>query len=155
MSMNSRSRSRCASTSCFAGVRGDIAVKVFGDEFEPMLQRSQRVAANLARHAGAADVKVEQIGGLPMLEITVDKAEIARRGLSVSAVQEVIGAAIGGREAGVVFEGDGSFEIVVRLPESVRADIEALKQSAGAAAPGGAGRAGADRAAQPGRAVFV
>ena len=109
-----------------AGVRGDIAVKVFGDEFEPMLRAASDVAANLRAVRGAVDVKVEQAGGLPVLEIKVDKAAIARRGLSVSAVQDVIGAAVGGQEAGVIFEGDRSFEIIVRLPESVRADLEAL-----------------------------
>ncbi|WP_375411470.1 efflux RND transporter permease subunit [uncultured Bradyrhizobium sp.] len=109
-----------------AGVRGDIAVKIFGDDFEPMLRAANDVAANLRSVRGAADVKIEQIGGLPVLEIKVDKAAIARRGLSVSAVQDVIGAAVGGQEAGVIFEGDRSFEIVVRLPESVRADLEAL-----------------------------
>ncbi len=109
-----------------AGVRSDIAVKIFGDEFEPMLQAAREVAARLRSVPGAVDVKVEQTGGLPMLEIKVDKPAIARRGLSVSAVQDVIGAAIGGREAGVVFEGDRSFDIVVRLPETVRSDLEAL-----------------------------
>ena len=110
-----------------AGVRGDIAVKVFGDEFEPLLRAANQIAAILRATKGAADVKVEQASGLPVLEITVDKAAIARRGLSLAAVQEVIGAAIGGREAGVVFEGDRHFEIVVRLPEAVRDDLEALK----------------------------
>ena len=62
-----------------------------------------------------------------MLEISVDKAEIARRGLSLAAVQEVIGTAIGGRDAGVVFQGDRHFEIVVRLPETIRHDLDALK----------------------------
>jgi cobalt-zinc-cadmium resistance protein CzcA len=109
-----------------AGVRGDIAVKVFGDEFEPMLRAANEVASALRAVPGAADVKVEQTGGLPVLEIKVDKAAIARRGLSVSAVQDVIGAAVGGQDAGVVFEGDRSFDIVVRLPESVRSDLEAL-----------------------------
>jgi heavy metal efflux system protein len=109
-----------------AGVRGDIAVKIFGDEFEPMLRVANDVAANLRSVRGSVDVKVEQAGGLPVLEIKVDKAAIARRGLSVSAVQDVIGAAVGGQEAGVIFEGDRSFEIIVRLPESVRADLEAL-----------------------------
>jgi heavy metal efflux system protein len=110
-----------------AGVRGDIAVKVFGEEFEPMLRAASIIARILRSTEGATDVKVEQIVGLPMLEISVDRAEIARRGLSRSAVQEVIGAAIGGREAGVVYESDRHFEIVVRLPEAVRSDIEALK----------------------------
>ncbi|MBR0752791.1 CusA/CzcA family heavy metal efflux RND transporter [Bradyrhizobium jicamae] len=109
-----------------AGVRGDIAVKIFGDEFAPMLKAANEVAASLRAVHGATDVKVEQAGGLPVLEIKVDKAAIARRGLSVSAVQDVIGAAVGGQEAGVVFEGDRSFDIVVRLPESVRSDLEAL-----------------------------
>jgi heavy metal efflux system protein len=109
-----------------AGVRGDIAVKIFGEEFEPMLRATNDVAANLRAVRGAADVKVEQAGGLPVLEIKVDKSAIARRGLSVSAVHDVIGAAVGGQEAGVIFEGDRSFEIIVRLKESVRADLEAL-----------------------------
>ena len=92
-----------------AGVRGDVAVKVFGDEFEPLLRCRQPDRRDPARDHGAADVKVEQAGGLPVLEINVDKAAIARRGLSLAAVQDVIGTAIGGREAGVVFEGDRHF----------------------------------------------
>jgi heavy metal efflux system protein len=110
-----------------AGVRGDIAIKVFGDEFEPMLRSANQIAAILRRLDGAADVRVEQATGLPFLEIAVNKAEIARRGLSLSAVQDLIGAAVGGREAGVVFEGDRRFEIVVRLPDSLRSNIETLK----------------------------
>ena len=109
-----------------AGVRGDIAVKIFGDEFEPMLKAAREVASVMRSVRGATDVKVEQTGGLPVLEIKIDKGAIARRGLSVAAVQDVIGAAIGGQDAGVIFEGDRSFDIVVRLPESVRADLEAL-----------------------------
>ncbi|MCO6416117.1 CusA/CzcA family heavy metal efflux RND transporter [Siccirubricoccus sp. KC 17139] len=110
-----------------AGTRGDLAVKVFGEEFEPMLAAANQVAGILRSVAGAADVRVEQATGLPFLEITVDKGEIARRGLSLSAVQEVIGTAIGGREAGWVFEGDRRFAIVVRVPEEVRADFDALR----------------------------
>jgi cobalt-zinc-cadmium resistance protein CzcA len=110
-----------------AGVRGDIAIKVFGDGFEPMLRSANQIAAILRRLDGAADVRVEQATGLPFLEIAVNKAEIARRGLSLSAVQDLIGAAVGGREAGVVFEGDRRFEIVVRLPDSLRSNIETLK----------------------------
>ncbi len=110
-----------------AGVRGDLAVKVFGDEYEPMLKATSQIAAILNRVDGASDVKVEQAQGLPFLEITVDRAEIARRGLSVTAVQDVVSAAIGGKESGVVFEGDRRFAIVVRLAESVRSDMEALR----------------------------
>lgn len=110
-----------------AGVRGDLAVKVFGDEYGPMLKATGQIAGILNRIEGAADVKVEQAQGLPFLEITVDRAEIARRGLSVSAVQDVVSAAIGGREAGVVFEGDRRFAIVVRLADAVRSNLDALR----------------------------
>jgi cobalt-zinc-cadmium resistance protein CzcA len=110
-----------------AGVRGDVAIKVFGDEFEPMLRAANQIAGIVRGLEGAADVRVEQATGLPFLEIKVDKKEIARRGLSLAVVQDLIGAAVGGREAGVVFEGDRRFDIVVRLPESQRADLEALR----------------------------
>jgi heavy metal efflux system protein len=110
-----------------AGVRGDIAVKVFGDDFEPLLQAAGQIAAILEATRGATDVKVEQASGLSVLEISVDKAAIARRGLSLAAVQDVIGTAIGGRDAGMVFQGDRHFEIVVRLPDVIRHDLDALK----------------------------
>jgi cobalt-zinc-cadmium resistance protein CzcA len=110
-----------------AGVRGDIAVKIFGDEFDPLLRAANQAAGILRGVAGAADVRVEQIAGLPVLEIAPDKAQIARRGLSLSTVQEVIGAAVGGREAGAVYEGDRHFDIVVRLGEAGRNDIDALE----------------------------
>ncbi len=110
-----------------AGVRGDLAVKVFGDEYGPMLRAAGQISAILNRIEGAADVKVEQATGLPFLEITVDRAEIARRGLSVVAVQDVVSAAVGGRDAGAVFEGDRRFAIVVRLAEAVRGNLDALR----------------------------
>jgi len=110
-----------------AGVRGDIAIKVFGEEFEPMLRVADHIASILRGTKGAEDVKVEQVTGLPVLDIKIDKAAIARLGLSVSAVQDVIGAAIGGREAGVVFEGDRRFPIVIRLNDEVRENVKALK----------------------------
>lgn len=110
-----------------AGVRGDLAIKVFGDEFEPLLRSAGQIAGILQKTKGATDIKVEQAGGLSVLDISVNKAEIARRGLSLAAVQDVIGTAIGGRSAGAVFEGDRSFEIVVRLPENIRGDLDTLK----------------------------
>ena len=111
-----------------AGVRGDIAIKVFGEEFEPMLRVADRIGSILRGTKGAEDVKVEQVTGLPVLDIKIDKAAIARLGLSVATVQDVIGAAIGGREAGVVFEGDRRFPIVIRLNDDVRENVEALKR---------------------------
>jgi heavy metal efflux system protein len=74
-----------------AGVRGDIAVKVFGDEFEPLLRAANQIVGILRGIEGASDIRVEQVAGLPVLEIAPDKAEIARRGLSLSTVHEVIG----------------------------------------------------------------
>ena len=124
-----------------AGTRGDLAVKVFGEEFEPMLKVANQIAAILKGTAGAEDVKVEQTQGLPFLEIRINKAEAARLGLSTGAIQEVIGAAIGGREAGVVFEGDRRFPIVVRLTDKVREDREALENLPVALPPGPNGRA--------------
>ena len=125
-----------------AGTRGDLAVKVFGDEFEPLLATANRIAGILRGIAGAEDVKVEQIEGLPILDITIDKAEAARYGLSTGAIQDVIGAAIGGRDAGVVFEGDRRFPIVVRLTDRVREDRETLENIPVPLPPGAGGRAG-------------
>jgi cobalt-zinc-cadmium resistance protein CzcA len=102
-----------------AGTRGDLAVKIFGDNFDALIRSANQVAAILRATKGATDVKVEQAQGLT--------TEAARRGLSLAAVQDVIGTAIGGREAGVIFEGDRHFEIVVRLPENVRNNVEAIR----------------------------
>ena len=106
-----------------AGVRGDVAVKVFGDEFEPMLRAAQRRSpASLRGIRGAADVKVEQTTGLPVMDIDIDRGGSRATGLSIAAVQDVVATAIGGREAGLVFEGDRRFDLVVRLPDALRAD---------------------------------
>ena len=110
-----------------AGVREDLAVKVFGDDFEEMQRTAGSVANVLRRIDGAQNVKVEETAGLPFLEIKIDKAEIARRGLSLLAIQDVIETAIGGRVAGFVFEGDRRFQIIVRLNDALRNDISALE----------------------------
>ncbi|MCP1549420.1 MULTISPECIES: CusA/CzcA family heavy metal efflux RND transporter [Methylobacteriaceae] len=123
-----------------AGTRGDLAVKVFGDELGPMTAAANQVAAILRGVEGADDVKVEQTAGLPFLDIKINKREAARLGLSTSAIQEVIGAAIGGRESGAVFEGDRRFPIVVRLNDKVREDREALENIPVPLPPGPNGR---------------
>lgn len=123
-----------------AGVRGDIAVKVFGDDFDVMLKAANQISGILNSVKGATDVKVEQVVGLPILDVAVDKAAIARLDLSVGAVQDVIGAAIGGQRAGVVFEGDRRFPIVVRLRDNLREDAQAL-ESIPVALPSAAGAA--------------
>ncbi|MCV2420276.1 efflux RND transporter permease subunit [Paucibacter sp. DJ2R-2] len=111
-----------------SGVRSDVAVKVFGDEMAVMERSAEAIAAVLQRIPGAADVKVEQTTGLPMLSLQLDRAKLARLGLSVAEVQETAAIAIGGQEAGTLFEGDRRFDILVRLPETLRSDVEALKR---------------------------
>jgi cobalt-zinc-cadmium resistance protein CzcA len=111
-----------------AGVRTDIAVRVFGDSFEQMLPVAQEIERTLQTIPGAADVKADQIGGLPAMNVDLDRAAMARYGLNVADVQDVIAIAVGGREAGIVFEGDRRFDIVVRLPEEARRDLATLNQ---------------------------
>lgn len=110
-----------------SGVRSDVAVKIYGDEFAVMEKTANEIAAALKATQGAADVKVEQTSGLPMLEIKLDKPAIARYGLNVSDVLDVISIAVGGREAGLVFQGDRRFDIIVRLPEQLRQDMKAIQ----------------------------
>lgn len=110
-----------------AGVRSDVAVKVFGDDFEQIGETAGKVASVLRTVPGAADVKVEQTTGLPMLNVKIDKNAIARYGLNVSDVLDVISVAVGGRESGLVFQGDRRFDIIVRLPDVLRDDPAALE----------------------------
>jgi cobalt-zinc-cadmium resistance protein CzcA len=111
-----------------AGVRSDVAVKLFGDDYETMLPVAQGISQVLRKIPGATDVKVEQVTGLPVLDITVRRKEASRLGLDVKTVQDVIATAVGGREAGFVFEGDRRFNLVVRLPEALRADLDGLRK---------------------------
>ncbi len=111
-----------------AGVRSDVAVKIFGDDLATMMQTGEEIAAILSEIPGAADVKVEQITGLPVLSVEPDRTAIARLGLNVADVQEVVEVAVGGKEAGQVFEGDRRFDIVVRLPQDARENLELLKR---------------------------
>ncbi len=111
-----------------AGVRSDVAVKVFGDDLETLLGTGRDLERVLKSVPGAADVKVEQVTGLPMLTVDVQRAVVARYGLNVRDVQDVVRTALAGSEAGSVYEGDRRFEIVVRLPEHVRSDPRALAE---------------------------
>ncbi len=110
-----------------SGVRSDVAVKVFGDDLEVMLEHAAQVAGVLSATPGSADIKVEQVTGLPVLTIDIDRASIARYGLNVADVMAVIETAVGGVSAGEVFEGDRRFELVVRLPDALRRDLDAIE----------------------------
>lgn len=109
-----------------AGVRGDIAVKVFGDNLEQLERVASRVAAVMGQVEGTADLRVEQTAGFPTLDVQFDRDAIARYGLSIEDVTDTVAAALGGREAGLVFEGDRRFDIVVRLDNATRDNLEAV-----------------------------
>lgn len=111
-----------------AGVRGDLAVKVYGDDYAAMGKTAQEIAQVLQKIEGAADVKVEQTTGLPVMNIKIRRDRLARFGLDMAEVQDIVSAAIGGREAGVVFEGDRKFDVIVRLPDNLRDDPEAVSR---------------------------
>ncbi|SOD17154.1 efflux RND transporter permease subunit [Nitrosomonas ureae] len=111
-----------------SGVRADVAVKVFGDDLDAMLNVAEQIEKIVKAVPGAADVRIEQITGLPVLSIQMDRTKMARYGLNGSDVQDAINIAIGGRTTGLIFEGDRRFELQVRLPEQIRSDIETLKR---------------------------
>ena len=109
-----------------SGVRADLAVKVFGDDQEVLLATAQEIETVMSTIAGAADIQVEQITGLPILSVVPNRSALARYGLTVEDVQGVVSAAIGGQEAGLIFEGDRRFSIVIRLPEEIREKIDVI-----------------------------
>lgn len=109
-----------------SGIRSDVAVKVFGDDMDVLNKTAAEVEKVLNAIPGAAEVKVEQTTGLPMLTVNIDRAKTQRYGLNIADVQDAVSTAIGGREAGTVFEGDRRFPIVVRLPDGLRASMDAI-----------------------------
>lgn len=125
-----------------SGVRSDVAVKIFGDDMDVLNKTAAEVSEALGKIPGAAEVKVEQTTGLPMLTVNIDRNKTARYGLNVGDVQDAISVAVGGREAGTLFDGDRRFDIIVRLPENLRTDLEAIKRLP-VALPKGAGAEGA------------
>ena len=109
-----------------SGVRTDLAVMVYGDDFATLQKTADAVATKLRATPGAADVRVEQASGLPTLTISVDRFAAANYGLSAADVSEAVSVAIGGAEAGRIFEGDRRFDVVVRLPDVARNDPATL-----------------------------
>ncbi|MCV4342067.1 CusA/CzcA family heavy metal efflux RND transporter [Pseudomonas capsici] len=109
-----------------SGVRSDVAVKVFGDDMDVLNQTANRIAATLQKVSGASEVKVEQTTGLPVLTINIDRDKAARYGLNKGDVQDAIAIAVGGRQAGTLYDGDRRFDMVVRLSEKLRTDVNGL-----------------------------
>jgi cobalt-zinc-cadmium resistance protein CzcA len=110
-----------------AGVRSDVAVKIYGDDFDIMNQTASQISGVLKKISGAADVKVEQTTGLPVLDFKLNRDRMARLGLNVNDILNVISIAIGGREAGVVFEGDRKYDIIVKLSGELRENFALLE----------------------------
>mgnify|MGYP003110961657 CR=1 FL=1 len=111
-----------------SGVRADLGIKIFGDDLDELVRSAQAVAEVVANMGGATDVKVEQVTGLPMLSVHPDRLALARYGLNVSDLQDMVATAIGGESVGLIFEGDRRFELVVRLPEKLRRDVGRLHE---------------------------
>ncbi|MBU0806260.1 MAG: CusA/CzcA family heavy metal efflux RND transporter [Gammaproteobacteria bacterium] len=109
-----------------SGVRSDVAVKVFGDDMDVLNNTANKIAAALKAVPGSSEVKVEQTTGLPVLTINIDREKAARYGLNIADVQNSIAIAVGGRTAGTLYEGDRRFDMVVRLPETVRTDVAGM-----------------------------
>lgn len=109
-----------------SGVRADVAVKVFGDDLDKLHEIGQSIEAVTAGIEGAQDVSLEQVTGLPVLQIMPDRGALARLGLNVSDVQNAVAISIGGVQAGQIFEGDRRFPIIVRLPEDMREKVDEI-----------------------------
>lgn len=111
-----------------SGVRSDVAVKIFGDDMTVLNDSAAKISSVLEKIPGATEVKVEQTTGLPMLTVQINREKAARYGLNIADVQDTLATAIGGKEAGTLFQGDRRFDIIVRLPEQTRNDLEAMKR---------------------------
>ena len=110
-----------------SGVRSDVAVKIFGDDLETLLEKANGVKEIIEKLPGAHDVKVEQTSGLTTLKIDIDRDTVSRYGINVADVQDVVTLAVGGKDAGKFYDGDKRFDIVVRLPEKLREKLEVIK----------------------------
>ncbi len=109
-----------------SGVKADVGIKVFGEDLDVLKEKADEIAAVVRKLPGAADVEVEQVEGIPVLGIDIDRGAIARYGVSVADVQRLAGAALGGEPVGGIVEGDRRFELTVRLPDNVRNSPEAI-----------------------------
>lgn len=110
-----------------SGVRADLGIKVFGDDLDQLVITANEILGIVNSIEGAADARVEQVTGLPTLSVIPNRTALGRYGLNVAELQDWVSTAIGGETAGVIYEGDRRFELVVRLPETTRRNIERLK----------------------------
>lgn len=111
------------------GVQAELAVKLFGEDLDLLLEKANEIAATLGEVDGARDVQVDQVTGSPQLLIQIDREAAARYNLNVGDIQRVVQAGIGGAEAGMIFEGIRRYEILVRYPEAYRNTVESIKET--------------------------
>ena len=110
-----------------SGVRSDVAIKLFGDDLDTLKTTADRIASVVSRVEGAEDVKAEAVSGLPQLQIKPDRAAIARYGINVEDVNDLVESIVAGKSAGQVYEGEQRFNLVVRLSEATSQDVETIK----------------------------
>ncbi|HEU4805449.1 MAG TPA: CusA/CzcA family heavy metal efflux RND transporter, partial [Nitrobacter sp.] len=110
-----------------SGIRSDVGIKIFGDDLDILQGAAKQVQAAITSIPGATDVKTEQVSGLPILTVKLDRQALSRYGLSTAEVQNVVEIAIGGKSVGKLFEGDRRFDIVVRLPENLRGSLDSIR----------------------------
>ncbi|MFC3114711.1 efflux RND transporter permease subunit [Cellvibrio fontiphilus] len=111
-----------------SGVRSDLGIKVIGDDLEQLQQSAAEILQLLETIPGAADARMEQVTGLPVLTVSPKREQLAAYGLSLDELQDFVATAMAGESAGVIFDGDRRFELVVRLPENLRTDLIALER---------------------------
>ncbi|CUR45112.1 efflux RND transporter permease subunit [Alloalcanivorax xenomutans] len=109
-----------------SGVRADLGIKVFGDDLDLLLASANEILEVVESIDGAADARVEQVTGLPMLSVHPKRMALSRYGLTVDNLQSLVAAGVGGQNAGLIYEGDRRFRLVVRLPEIIRRDVDSL-----------------------------
>jgi heavy metal efflux system protein len=110
-----------------SGVKADIGIKVFGEDLGELKRKADEIAAVVKEIPGAQDVEVEQVDEVPVLQIDIDRNAISRVGVSVDDIQEMIKVALGGEPVGQIIEGDKRFALTVKLPDSVRNDVNEIR----------------------------
>lgn len=110
-----------------AGVRSDVAIKIFGDDLDVLKKTGEQIGRAVAKVPGAADVKVEQVSGLPQLQIKVDREAVSRYGINVADVNDVVESIVAGKSAGQVYEGEQRFNLVVRFTDDISKDLESIR----------------------------